>query len=215
MTQLVAICVAIGLSVCGSVSWVSAQDGEGPLMVRVRGIVVAPDDESDPITVIGGKAKVDSNVSADLDFVYFFTDHLAAELTLTFTNHDVEAAGTAVGDVDLGDVWLLPPTLTIQYHFTPHAKVRPYVGAGFNYVVFFGEDEGDHPAVLDIDYDNAFGLAIQAGFDVSITKNWSFNIDVKKVWLSTDVDVETVVGTVETEVDIDPILFGIGIAYRF
>jgi len=41
------------------------------------------------------------------------------------------------------------------------------------------------------------------------------NFDVKKLWLNTDVSVHALGTVVTTDVDIDPWLFGMGIAYRF
>jgi len=189
-----------------------AQAGGSPWMVRVRLLDVEPDDDSSTITVIGGKAEVDDSIAVDVDFSYFFTDNIAAELTLTVSEHDVDAKNTAVGNIDLGDVKLLPPTLTLQYHLIPDGKFRPYIGAGVNYTVFFDDDPGD---ARSIDYDNAFGFALQAGVDVGINEHWAINFDVKKIWLDTDVSVKALGTTVKTEVDIDPWLFGIGLAYRF
>lgn len=100
----------------------------------------------------------------------------------------------------------------MQYHFIPGGTFRPYVGAGVNYTIFF---DGDSGVAEDLDYDNGFGLAVQAGFDIELDENWALNFDVKKIWLSTDVTVRALGTTVETDVDIDPWLFGVGIAYRF
>ena len=189
-----------------------AQAGQSPWLVRARFLSVVPDDDSSTITTIGGNAEVDDAISGDLDISYFFTENIATELTLAVTQHDVEAVNTSAGDADLGDVKLLPPTLTVQYHLLPGGKIRPYVGAGVNYTIFFDEDPGEAD---DIDYDNAFGLALQAGVDIEIDEHWAINFDVKKIWLETDVSVDALGTTVETEVDIDPWLFGAGIAYRF
>ncbi len=71
-------------------------------MVRVRALGIIPDDSSSRISVIGGEAEVDSAIAPDLNFTYFFTDNIAAELTLTYAEHDVSAEKTAVGNVDLG-----------------------------------------------------------------------------------------------------------------
>ncbi|MHC4204639.1 MAG: OmpW/AlkL family protein [Planctomycetota bacterium] len=190
----------------------SAQTGESPWLIRARLLGVVPDDDSSTITVIGGKAEVDDSITADVDFSYFFSDNVAAELTLAVAEHDVKAKNTSVGNIDLGDVKLLPPTLTLQYHFIPDGKFRPYVGAGVNYTVFFDDDPGD---ATSIDYDDSFGFALQAGIDVGINKNWAVNFDVKKIWLDTDVSVKALGTTVKTDVDIDPWLFGVGLAYRF
>lgn len=188
------------------------EESKSPWLVRARLLGVIPDDSSSDITVIGGQAEVDDSVTADLDFTYFFTTHFATELTLAVAKNDVSAVNTAVGDLDLGHVYLLPPTLTAQYHFIPDGRFRPYVGAGVNYTVFFNEDSG---VANDIEYDNGFGFALQAGFDIGLNDNWALNFDVKKIWLSTDVTVHALGTTVQTDVDIDPWLFGMGVAYRF
>lgn len=201
-------CIVAGVLPCAA--W--AQAGQSPWMIRARLLSVVPDDDSSTITTIGGNAEVDDAISGDVDFSYFFTDRIAAELTLAVTEHDVEAVNTSAGDVDLGDVKLLPPTLTLQYHFLPDGKIRPYVGAGVNYTVFFDDDPGD---AMGIDYDNAFGLALQAGVDIEINEHWAVNFDVKKIWLETDVSVRALGTTVKTDVDIDPWLLGVGLAYRF
>jgi len=145
-----------------------------------------------------------------MDRGYFFTENIAAEMIFGVANHDVEAVDTAAGDIDLGDVWLPPPhTLTLQYHFMPTAQFRPYVDAGINYTIFFGEDKGDAD---EIQYDDGFGYALQAGFDWGLDEKWGINVDVKKIWLETDVEVDN---AVETEVALDPWFIGVGVAYKF
>lgn len=198
--------VVTGILPCAA----TAQDS--PWLLRVRFLNIAPDDDSSTITGVGGKAEVDDAYTADVDLSYFFSDNVAAELTATIAEHDVEAKGTALGTVDLGSVSILPPTLTLQYHLMPDSNIRPYVGAGVTYVFFYDDDP---PRPLSIDYDDEFGWALQAGVDIGLDENWAINLDVKKIWLSTDVSVGTPIGTVKTEVDVDPWLFGVGVAYRF
>jgi outer membrane protein len=195
------------------VTSICAEEGKTPWLIRMRIIGVLPDDDSTTISGIGGKATVDNSITGDLDFSYFFTENIATELTLALGQHNVEAKNTALGDVDLGDVWLLPPTLTLQYHILPNSMIRPYLGAGVNYTVLFAENKG--VTVDDVDYDNAFGWALQAGCDIAINENFAINLDVKKIFLDTDVDVSALGQSLKTDVDIDPWLVGIGIAYRF
>lgn len=183
----------------------------GDWLIRGRVVAVVPD-ESSTIDVIGGSAAVDEAYMPEVDFSYFFTDNVAAELVLTSTNHDVTAEGTALGDVDLGDVWLLPPVLALQYHFAPKATVSPYLGAGVNLTLFYGED-APGGTVTDIDYDTSFGPALQAGVDIQINDGWMLNLDLKKVWLNTDVSLNG--GAITADVDIDPWIFGIGFGTRF
>ncbi len=212
-TNVVSILVmSIFLTLSISTLSAMAEEDKGAFIVRARLLGVVPDDSSSDITSIGGNAAVDDSITVDIDFTYFLTKHFATELTLTVAKNDVSAVDTAVGDLDLGHVYLLPPTLTAQYHFLPDSTFRPYVGAGINYTIFFNEDAG---AANDVNYDNGFGYALQVGFDVEIDKHWALNFDVKKIWLSTDVSVKALGTTVYTNVDIDPWLFGAGIAYRF
>lgn len=184
---------------------------DDPWLIRVRAINVMPDEDA-TITPIGGAAEIENQIVPELDISYFLSENFAVELILATTPHDVSAIGTAVGDVDLGDVWLLPPTLTAQYHFAPRASVRPYVGAGINYTMFYNEDPG---AVTTISYDNSFGLALQAGVDVPVGDTYFLNLDVKKVFLSTDVSINAAGTAVSADVDIDPWIVGVGIGRRF
>ena len=181
-------------------------------IIRARALMVEPD-EGASISQIGGDVDIDEQYVPELDFTYFFTENVAAELILATTPHDVTAINTAAGQVDLGTVWLLPPTLTFQYHFLPNSDTfRPYIGAGVNYTLFYNVDEG---AADDMDYDNSFGYALQAGFDYGINENWAFNADVKKVMINTDVSIQSGANRINADVDIDPWIFGVGLAYRF
>jgi outer membrane protein len=184
---------------------------QGDWLIRGRLLNVSPN-ESATINPIGGDVDIDTSFVPELDISYFFTDRIAAELILGVTPHDVMAVGTAAGNVDLGDVTLLPPTLTLQYHFLPEGTIHPYVGAGINYTVFFNEDLPAAGIATSINYDNSFGLALQGGIDFDVNENWFFNVDVKYIDINTDV---TINNAITADVDIDPWVFGIGIGRRF
>lgn len=199
------------MSLVAPAAYASAVDD--PFLIRLRVIAVVPD-ESSTIETIGGEARIGEQYVPELDISYFLTENIAAELILGTTPHDVFVSGTALGTVDLGDVWLLPPTLTVQYHFAPRsASFRPYVGAGLNYTFFYNQDPGD---VVSVNYDNSIGYALQAGFDIPINDTYFVNFDIKKVFLGTDVTVDAgAAGTVGAEVNIDPLIVGVGIGRRF
>ncbi|TGY89895.1 OmpW family protein [Marinicauda algicola] len=188
---------------------------QGDWLFRLRAIHVVPD-ESAEISPIAGTADIDTSIVPEFDISYFLTDHVAAELILGVTPHDVMARGTALGDVDLGDVTLLPPTLTLQYHFNPEGQFSPYVGAGINYTIFFDADLPTGSPLVDTDYDESFGGALQAGIDYRLNERWFLNADVKKVWINTDVTIDAGgLGTVTGDVDIHPVIFGLGIGLRY
>lgn len=176
-------------------------------MIRARAINVMPD-ESSKVTGLpaGTKVKADFAWTPELDFTYFFTDHVAAELIAATSQHDMS---TNTG-INLGDVWVLPPQLTMQYHFNPGGQFRPYAGAGLGYMIYYGEDSG---AVNNIDYENGISYTLQAGMDYAIDEHWALNADVKKLWHNTDVSINN--GAIRADVDLDPWVFGMGIGYRF
>ena len=207
-----------------AVNFVNAQDKEEKSnefkrwQVRLRGVGVVTPNQSAKIGIIGGDVQISDAFIPELDFTYFFTEHFAAELILGTAKHDVKAINTIAGDIDLGSAWLLPPTLTAQYHFyTSDKKIfKPYIGAGVNYTLFYNVKSG---AVANVKYDNALGYAAQVGFDLMLDDTFFINVDAKRLFLSTDVTVDAtnlVPGlVVPAEVDIDPWLFGIGVGMKF
>lgn len=192
--------------------------------VRVRGLGVVPD-ENAKIGVIGGDVNISNTLIPELDITYFFTKNISAELILGTTKHEVNTVGSdisAVGgptsaNVDLGSVYLLPPTLTAQYHFFPDKVFNPYVGAGVNYTIFYNEKAGS--VVQAIDYKNTFGYAFQVGFDLMIDDIFFINADVKKLFLNPDVTVDAsnlAPGlSIPADVKINPWLIGLGFGIKF
>ncbi|SNZ00520.1 OmpW/AlkL family protein [Flagellimonas pacifica] len=191
----------------------SQTDNGSKWQFRLRGIAVTPDESAD-IQTIGGDVSISTAVVPEFDITYFFNENWSLELILATTKHDVEAVQTAAGNIDLGHVWLLPPTLTGQYHFTGGDFV-PYLGAGLNLTLFYGVDEG--PTADDVDYDTSVGYALQGGFDYMLNDKWFLNLDVKKLFLSTDatIDATTALGaTVGADVDINPWIIGVGVGVK-
>ena len=192
--------------------------------VRLRGVAVQPNEKSE-VSAIGGDVNISNSFIPELDFTYFFNKNVAAELILGTTKHDVKTTGsnlTAIGgpasaEVDLGSVWLLPPTLTLQYHFYPTKTLKPYLGAGLNYTIFYSVDEGS--VVKGLDYDNAVGFALQGGLDYMLNDKYFLNFDIKKLFLKTDVNVDaTNLASglkIPAEVNIDPLLIGFGVGMKF
>ena len=189
---------------------------------RFRIVNVSPN-ESATIGAIGGDIALNNKFIPELDFTYFFTENFSVELILGTTKHNVNTvgsdltaiAGPASANVDLGSVWLLPPTLTAQYHFN-YDNFRPYVGAGINYTIFYSAKSG---AAKDISYDNAIGFAFQGGIDYDLNDTWFLNIDAKYILLKTDVTVDAsnlAAGlSIPAEVTINPLLVGVGFGMRF
>jgi hypothetical protein len=101
----------------------------------------------------------------------------------------------------------LPPTLLLQYHFDG-LPVKPYVGAGINYTNFSGVSL---PAGVTIN-NSSWGGALQAGVDIPLKDNMYLNLDLKKVWMGTDVYVG---GVNSGSLNVNPLLMGVGLGWRF
>ena len=188
------IATAVGLLVAGSVA---AQ--ESPWLARARAVNLSMANDS----TIAGLTVSDKTIG-EVDVSYFFSKNIAAELILTVP----QKQAVSLNGGDFGSFKHLPPTLTVQYHFTDFQNFKPYVGAGLNYTKI----TGDH---LSTGYNldgHSFGAAIQAGVDVPLTKQVSLNFDVKKVNIKTDVYLN---GSKAGTLKLDPVLVGVGVGYRF
>ncbi len=175
-------------------------------LIRGRALGVIPDESNATVGGAPAALSVDNSIVPELDFTYFFNDNIAMELILAVTPHDVKLGGT-----EITNALLLPPTLTLQYHH-PMGAWKPYVGAGVNYTVVIDSDPTGAIGGVD-DWDNSFGLALQAGVDYAIDDKWSINFDVKKLFLNLDA---TVTGAATpASIDIDPWIVGLGVGYRF
>jgi outer membrane protein len=185
----------------------------GTFMIRLRAIGVIPQDNNSS-TSIGGHVQTTAQPAPEVDVSYFFTDNIAAELIAATTRHSVTAVGTAVGRVPVGAAWVLPPTLTVQWHFMPHERFSPYVGAGIN-ASFFYATQAAKPTVTSLKMSNSIGPALQIGFDYNVTDRWFFNVDAKEIFLTTKAKLNTVLGPVSAKTSLDPFVIGAGVGYRF
>ena len=156
------------------------------------------------------EASINNKWLPEFDISYFFTPNIAAELILTYPQKQTLSIG-GLGKV--GSFKHLPPTLTAQYHFIPNGQFRPYVGLGVNYTNISSVKWEGVVGPLDLNLKrNSFGLAAQIGFDFMLDKNWSLNVDVKKVQIGTTVSSK---GTDIGKFKVDPLLVGVGVGYRF
>ncbi|MDP1659855.1 MAG: OmpW family outer membrane protein [Methylotenera sp.] len=214
----------------------------GDIVVRLRATHVSPSESSNlggqtnatygantALALYGSNSaelQVGNNTIPEIDFSYYITKNVAAELILAVgTRHDVKVSSTGLVNPNLGSVNLLPPTLTAQWHFMPDTMIDPYVGAGVAYVL--GMDRSltaqVGAAALPIRVErHAFGGVFQAGVDVNLKDKWLVNFDVKKLWFSTDVELDTT-GALGTpagfkkidDLDVDPWVVSIGIGKKF
>ncbi len=213
----------------------------GDWLVRARGIGIITNDSSGRIhleaggvsTLLDGSGVgVDTSFVPELDVTYMVTDNIGVEAIAGIAIHDVHLEGPGAVLSSLGftdnfkifDSWVLPPTVTVQYHFMQENNIRPYVGVGVNYTAFLWNDATDQleDAVgpVDVDMDNRFTWAAQIGADVDINDKWYFNVDVKYIDMDSTASLYIKNGPfantgLRVDVDINPWVVGAGIGLRF
>lgn len=190
--------VALAFALASSVA-VAAQ---GDWLGRARVININPSASSSALNL-----NASTETTVELDFTYFATNNLGLELILATKKHDITSAGSPIGSVAL-----LPPTLTLQYHFDPNsATFRPYVGAGINYTRFYDVNLSNGTLTVDR---NSWGGALQLGADFPVNKTFFINVDVKKVWIDTDVK-NVATGATSAHFKINPLIIGVGVGMKF
>jgi outer membrane protein len=234
--KLVIAVAAAGLAL----SSLSAQAYEqGDIIFRAGVATVAPNDDSDPILLPGfaedtlqNGVGVDNGTALSLIGTWMFKDNWGIELlAATPFEHDIDVKDLGIA---AGSTKQLPPTLSLQWY--PRGGMegwQPYLGVGVNYTTFFSEDvDPALGAVLGellgvtkakLSLDDSLGLAAQAGVDIPINDKWAFNVGVWYIDLSTTADIDVTIGTgadaanatVSFDVDIDPWVYNIGVAYKF
>ena len=184
---------------------------KGDIVVRARVTHIAPDESSHLDTSIGDKLEVNSNTIPEIDFSYYFTKNIAAELILAVgSRHDVNIGGGVNAGAKLGSINLLPPTLPAQWHFNPDQTIDPYVGAGMSYIRAMDRNLNLGTTGITVER-NMFGPVLQAGADYNLPNKWLVNFDVKKIWFSTDVSTTTKIDNL----DIDPWVVSFGVGKKF
>lgn len=224
MAAVAALAAAIGIGAAGGAAAQDTAQAEantlrgkraGDVLIGLSAIGVLPT-KGGRVDVIGGTPTASNSATGQLDFTYFFTDMIAVNLIAATTRHEVSVRDSAIGNVSLGHVWALPPTLTVQVHPMPRNRFSPYLGLGVNFTAFYGEGGRPSAPVTNVKIDNAWGMALNFGTDVEIAPNWLANFDVKKIFfLEPDVRVDTSVGRLNARADINPWVIGAGIRYRF
>lgn len=211
----------IALALCAGAALASsaAMAAQGDILARFRVINVNPDVKATSLLASPLSAGVDDDTIPELDFTYMITNNIGAELILGTSRHTVTANRSALGggNGSIGKVSVLPPTLTLQYHFNPEGAIRPYVGAGLNYTRFYRAG-GLSTEVGGVSIKkNSFGPALQVGVDVPVTKSVFLNVDVKKIWIDTKATGNSgaINGADLGKLEINPLVFGVGVGMKF
>lgn len=185
----------------------------GLFMVTVRVTDVVPNDHQHILTATGADTGLETRITDSLipsaALTYFLTDNIAVDLIAGTSHHSIYAEGPGT-NVLVRRTWVLPPTLSLQYHFLPKERLSPYLGAGVNYMLFYS---GENANGFKVHTPNGFGASIEAGADYAITKHATVNVDLKKIFFNTDASVNG--GALKAHVNLDPWVPSVGVGWKF
>ena len=219
----------LAIALLSSLSTVALANQAGDILVRGGATMVTPDSGKSAI-LLGGSAdngmslSVDDNTQLGLNFVYFFDSNWAVELlaatpfTHDVTIHDPKST-LGVDGAKLAEVTHLPPTLSALYYFDTGMELKPYVGIGINYTIFFDEEFESAPKTLglsNLELDGSFGYSVQVGADYDLGDNWSVNVSARYIDISTDATFAVGGNNIgKASIDVDPMVYSVMLGYTF
>jgi outer membrane protein len=122
-------------------------------------------------------------------------------------------------DGNLGELKHLPPTLSVVYYpLDANSAFQPYVGAGINYTWFFDTElssTAKDNGFSGLDMKDSWGLAAQVGMDYMLTDNIMLNAQVRYIDIETTGTTNILGDKVKVDVDVDPLVYMVGLGYKF
>lgn len=202
-------------------------EDEGRLLLKLRLFGVKADFKqknlpqaiSTNATPVGPLAK--NGFGGDTATTIFFNDNIAAELSLGFAfirtknaalnNVNSNYAGTA-STIKKRNIYMIPLTVTGQYHIAPFGAVRPYVGVGYNGTYLFTKAK-------EFRINNAYGFVFQVGADFVAKDDTFINFDLKQYLMKTKVSYKGAVvngaSGISSKIKINPLIFSLGFGFKF
>lgn len=213
----------------------------GDIIIRAGATTVAPDTDSDSLTLNGSVSAlnsflktstpssldVDNSTQLGLTATYMLDSNWGVELlAATPFQHTAAAKGALASAIsDVADTKQLPPTLSAVYHFDAMGQFQPYVGVGINYTLFFDEQLTTQADTTlsslnqkggKVKLDNSWGLAVQVGADYHLDEKWLINASVRWIDIDTTAEIKFDNGNVIAgDLELDPMVYTLSVGYKY
>lgn len=195
--------------------------GAAPAQVNVLKIGIADyttHSKTNGVTGIGvppgADAQTGDAVTAVFEYERLLTPNWGVELALGLPPRiKAKATGSVafLGD-DILSAKNLTPTLFVNYHFgTAGDRWRPYIGLGINYTRFVGIQSR---LASDVHMSDSVGPAGKVGLEYVLSGQWSLFASVSALRVKTDL-VASGSTVLQTTIDLRPVVYSFGAAYRF
>lgn len=206
----------VGISMLGMVLATQAHGAAGDLLVRAGVSAMDPDTGSESFSSISRSAvRLDSDVTLSGSVAWFFTDYAAAEISSSLPyspNLEGNARLKDLGIGNIGDVKYVPTYLTLNLYIQDPSAVTPYLGAGVAFNKFY--DENARLSGLDVNLDSTFDPTFLAGVELDFGTPVLVNFDIRYTLLDTDAQFSGAINET-VEMEINPVVFSLGVGYRF
>lgn len=164
----------------------------------------------------GYKVGLNGDVQLGVGVEYMLTLSWGLEL---FTTTPFKHSSELLGFIDLIDFKQVPLVLSVIYHLPAASGLHPYLGFGYNYTVFFDEEWSSDLKGYgsgSADQQNSSGVALQMGVDYPVNERWLVNLAVRWLDVESEVDIRSDGGNrLSADMDIDPMLYSVGVGYTF
>jgi len=119
-------------------------------------------------------------------------------------------------NADLGHARLYPIMGVLQWHPVENGTFRPYIGVGAAYIILENLNERiGSTSASGIEFNDPFGLLLDAGVRIQISDRWAAAGDVRYVPVETH-GRTTFPGTpAAVRLGVKPLIAGFGVVYKF
>lgn len=185
--------------------------------VKLGVIDYQPHARTSGITGLGVPAGADATIGSATTLLVTYERELAPNLGLEFVlgvppKIKAKGSGTVAFLGEVLSAKHVAPTVLLNYHFgDAGSALRPYLGAGINYTRFTGAST---PYGWQVSLSDSWGLAVQAGVDYALSRQWGLFASVAAVQVKSDL-VAVGAAVLRTTIDFRPTTLSAGVSYKF
>lgn len=201
-------------------------ENEGSLLVKMRlnGVFAHAKQKNLPAPTVPQPLPIGEFVKngygGDISTTIFFNNYFATELSLGFnvlrTKNSVLSNvsynyGVGATPGKSKPLYMIPATITGQFHMAPFGGIRPYVGLGYHGSYMITQSSG-------IKIRNGNGFVGQIGLDFYAKDDTVINLDIKQYYLNPKIVYKpSLVGNqnITSRTKLNPLVVSIGIGFSF
>ena len=177
----------------------SAADTKNDLGVVVGYIMPTSDS-----TIDGDKIEADSTIDYGLAYKFKFRPNMSIGANLLYSDHDVKVGGQKIATVSN-----MPILFDFNYHLLKNKNL--YIGATLGYS-FWGDIKGENGFTGTVSTKDNFVYGLNVGYDLPVGENWAILFNFRYLGEKVETDES---GVQNEDVNVNPIVANVGVAYRF